>query len=232
MRNLLIISILIFSLSSCSSHRMIGLWQVDLIAAGSSQVEPRSSWIKFDKDEYQESGHGWQKHNTGAWKLKRKKLSINNENGYRDIYDPYEVVFKKKTMEWTRREDDQRVKMFLSKIEEVPMANRDYLLGIWNLKTVLRGGEDRSREYNPASSAYLHIKWDNRFITDRGKEGRKSGIYRVDGNRDEIELYISDVECELETWNFQLQGNKLILTSVKKEPEILLEYVRTDILPQ
>lgn len=98
-------------LSSCAKGKIRGLWQVDHILARSDDFTPEARWIRIEKDGYQESGNGWQKHSYGTWILKKKKITIVNENGPVDEDGPFEVSFNKKDMTWERREEGKRVRV-------------------------------------------------------------------------------------------------------------------------
>ena len=48
---------------------------------------------------------------------------------------------------------------------------------------------------------------------------------------DEIELVFNTVEDNRQTYNFQIKNNRLVLTSVNNEKELIIEFVRTDRFP-
>jgi len=223
--------IIAFLLNACAKSRMMGLWVADRVYAGSTDLSPKARWIKFDKKNQQESGNGWQKHSIGTWEIKKgKKLIIINSNGFSDPYEPFKVKFVKKGMEWVRHEEGKRVKVLLTKVKETPLSERDKLLGVWDLKTVLEDGKDQTFKYNPHNESYLFIRWDNMFEFNY-EDGRKSGIYRIGGFLDEMELVYNSAEDKRQTWNFQISKKKLVLTSVNNKKEFILEFVKTDRFP-
>jgi hypothetical protein len=217
-------------LNSCAKSRIKGLWVADRVYAGSTDLSPKARWIRIDKKNVQESGNGWQKHSIGTWELKRKKLTLVNSNGFTDPYEPFEVKFVKNGMEWIRHENDKRVKVLFTKIEEIPLSERDKLLGVWDLKTVLEDGKDLTLKYNVNRESYLFMRWDNMFELKLEDE-RTSGIYRIGGFLDEIELVYNTTDGKRQTFNFQIKNNRLVLTSVNSEIELIIEFIRTDRFP-
>jgi len=230
-RNYLGLLIIVLLLNSCAKSRLKGLWVADRAYAGSTDLSPKARWIKFDKKNQQESGNGWQKHSVGTWELKRgKKLIIINTNGFSNPYEPFKIKFVKKGMEWVRHENNKRVKVLLTKVKEIPLSERDKLLGVWNLKTALEDGKDHTAKYNPNKECYLYMRWDNMFEFNY-VDGRKSGIYRIGGFLDELELVFNSAEDKRQTWNFEIKKNRLVLTSVNNEKEMILEFIKTDRFP-
>lgn len=231
--NFLLLSLITTLLfTSCAKNKIQGLWVIDRIQDRSGEVKPKARWIEFDKGHYQESGSGWQKHGIGTWTIKKGEVTVLNSNGYINEFKPFKLKFTKDGMEWSRIEDDRKTKVFLTKIEAIPLSNRDKLLGVWDLKTALEDQQDKTLAVDPRNKAYIQIMWDNTFIMDRGPEGRISGIYRVDGNRNEIELVINEKECDIQTWNFEIDANRLVLMSVNQPKELIFEYTRIDHLPE
>jgi len=229
----ILINIMLFS--SCAKSRIKGVWLVERERkerAGLIEITPQARWIRFEKDYIQESGNGWQKHSVGTWSFKKKKLSIDNTNGYTDYYGSFNVKYVKKGMEWTRVEDGNKVKIFIKKIEEIPQANRDKLLGVWELKRVLEQGKDAGKKYNPDNNMYLFFRWDNVFLVGNSPMGKMSGIYRVNGKLDEVEMFYNNATKDRSTWSIDQEKNSLILTSINNEKEIIMQYVKIDHLPQ
>ena len=225
----------ILFLSSCISSKIQGMWVFErerIEREGQVEHESEANWIRFDKDDYQESGSGWQKHSYGTWNIKKKKLTIQNTNGFEDTNVPRKVKIKKETMTWVRPVDGKNVTTTLKKIEHIPVAKRDKLLGVWKLGTVLENGVDKSHEYNPKGTRYVQIRWDNFFISDNGPEGRSSGVYHVDAHINEIEVYYNKAVVSRQSFVFELDGDRLILTSTTGDKELILAYKKINYLPK
>lgn len=225
-----VISIFLFiSIISLScSNKLIGTWQVDRVLAHTDEVTPQARWVKFEKKNYQESGNGWQKHSYGSYTFKKHILTVLNDNGPEDEFEPFTVKIKKKTMEWERREDGRRIKVMLSKIEEIPMSNRDKLIGIWDLERVVEGQKEMLKEYDPNYNRYVYISWDNVFTIRNTPTGAHRGFYRVHSHRNEIEVFYTSDENKREVWQYELKDDKLILSSTNKEPQVIKEYKRVN----
>lgn len=222
-------------LSSCMSRKIKGLWVFEkerIEREGQIEHESEANWIRFDEDDFQESGSGWQKHTIGTWSVKKKKLTIQNTNGFEDTNVPRKVKVKKETMTWVRSEEGRNVTTTLTKIEHIPVAKRDKLLGVWKLGMVLENGVDKSHEYNPKGTRYVHIRWDNFFISDNGPQGRTSGVYHVDAHINEIEVYDNKATVTRRSFVFELNGDRLVLTSVAGDNEIIMDYKKINYLPK
>ena len=134
-------------LSSCAKSKIKGLWVYEsqrISREGMIQQESEANWIRFMDDDLQESGSGWQKHSVGNYSIKRKKLTIQNTNGFEDTNVPRSLKFKKKKMIWVRSEEGKNVTTTLKKLEKIPESKRDLMLGVWDLKTALVDGVDKN----------------------------------------------------------------------------------------
>ncbi len=224
--------ILLTLLSSCTTSRMKGLWEVDRVYTGSSEVTPQARWVRFDKKDKQESGNGWYKHSYGTWEVKKKMLTIENENGYKDEFDAFKVKFIKKGMIWSRQEGGHMVKVTLRKVKEIPRSNMDNLLGVWKFKTALVNGKDESKSYNPEGKRYMHVKWDKMFVHHFTPQGSVSGFYRADVHVDEIEFIYNTQDRDRVNWSYELKKNRLVMTSRNTKDEVILEFIRIHELPE
>lgn len=227
-------TVLLF-LSSCLNGKIKGLWVLQrerIEREGQVEHESEANWIRFDDDGYQESGSGWQKHSYGTWSIKKKKITIQNTNGFEDTNVPRKVKIKKETMTWVRPVDGKNVTTTLKKIELIPVAKRDKLLGVWKLETVLENGVDKSLEYNPKGTRYVQIRWDNFFITDNGPQGRTSGVYHVDAHINEIEVYYNKSTVTRQSFVFEQEGDRLVLTSVAGDKEVIMGFKKINYLPK
>lgn len=226
--NPLIFLFLVSLLTSCAKSKIQGLWQVDRVLAESSEVTPKGRWVRFEKDGRQESGNGWQKHSYGTWDYNKKKITIIDENGPLDEFGHFTVSFEKKQMIWERREDGRRIRVYLSKIEKIPTSHRDKIIGVWDMERALKDGQDATDQFDPFNNRFIFVRWDNTYIDRQGQGSTKSGFYSVHAHREEMEIFYNDAQNTREVWKFEVKADKLYLTSRSNNPEIILEFKRTD----
>lgn len=225
--NILVASIsLLLILNSCAKSKIKGLWQVDHVLAHTDEVSPKGRWVRFDKKNYQESGNGWQKHSYGTYKIKRKEITVVNDNGPVDQFGAFKIHVRKKSMEWERHEDSRRTKILFTRIEEIPMSDRDKLIGIWDLDRVLEDGKESLSKYDPNFNRYIYIEWNNLFTTRNTPTGAHTGFYNTHTHRNEIEVFYNDDKNNREVWKYKLDGDKLVLTSANRKEEVIMEYHR------
>lgn len=216
----------ILFLSSCSSNKIIGLWTVEKVQVGTEEMTPQARWVRFKKDNQQISGNGWQQHSIGSYDLDKsnQQLSMLNANGIVDTFDPFMIEINGSKMYWKRIEEGQEVTVTLSKIEQIPTAPSDQLLGLWRLEKAEENGKDITTTYDPQDKRYLFLRWDKIFISRNGPDGTKQGVFQVNAHQPEVEMIYNDDECTRKRWRFEVTHDRLILS----DQETRLQYTRID----
>ena len=134
MKKILIALVLISSVIT-SNAQIEGLWNVIDVTVGEEIMTPTAKWTRFKADGSYESGNGWQKNSEGNWSLNEETMELTLDETY-DVYEdapPFIITQKANTMTWIRMEHGKKVKVNLEKIEEIPQAPWDKLVGIWEL---------------------------------------------------------------------------------------------------
>lgn len=222
---LLLLSIIL--LSSCSMNQKIaGLWEIEKVKVGTEEMTPVARWTRLNKDNTQESGNGWRQHTVGKWAYDSKEKTINllNENGLKDEFGGFQITeMGKQKMVWTRMEEGQSVAVYLNRIEKIPAAPFNKLLGVWRLKETT----------NNAAETYLFLRWDQIAISRTSSEDRKYGMYKTHGHKNELEIIYYEEPLRQEVWTYRFSAsNDLILELKSKENKLQLEYERIDYIPK
>ena len=123
-----------------------------------------------------------------------------NEADKADEYGPFMATIKGDQVTWEREEEGQAVKVSLSKTDAIPLAPWDKMVGSWQVE---------SKEALPYNMESIFVRWDRRFVI-RTAEGRKTGVWHIDGHRPILRL-ISDEGDEADSrWTFEfLEGGKM-----------------------
>ncbi len=225
--------IFIFLLSSCSSNQITGLWTIENVQVGIEEMTPQARWVHFENNKLQKSGNGWQQHSVGTYDFNKsnQKLSIYNTNGIVDTFDPFQVEIDGSKMYWKRTEEGQDVTVTLSRIEQIPAAPGDQLLGLWSLEKAEENGTDVTVSYDPQDKRYLFLRWDKIFISRNGPKGTQRGVFQVNAHQPEVEMIYNDEECTRKRWQFEVTHERLLLKTQEDDQETLLQYTRIDHFP-
>lgn len=203
-----------------SAQDIEGLWIVDLVSMGDMEMTPNARWAQFNSDGTQSSGNGWTKHGVGTYTFEDGKLKISTENATEDTYEPFSVEIEGDSMTWTRTEDGNAITVYLSRIDEAPMAYADEVLGLWELESANGDYADY-----PELNAKMYLRPDNiiYWSTDNGQQHR--GLYRVNAHFRQIEWMPYDESAPRRTFDFHFdEDGKLILET---ESGIMLVFTRT-----
>lgn len=224
---------LIFSNCSIPS-KFNGTWVVKNVKVGSDIMTPMGKWVKFQKNHTQTSGNGWVQHTVGTWQFNNKtsQLAFLQTNGFKDEHGPFSLKIGKDEMVWKREEEGQKVEVTLLKTDIIPQAPPDKLLGVWDLEKTIEEEEDISSTYDPNQKRYLFLKWDKIFTIQHTPQGRIMGIYKTHGHKQEVQfVYYSDPP-KIETWQYEVNENKLVLNGVISGKKMVKEYRKIDHFPQ
>jgi hypothetical protein len=183
---------IILLVAGCTQPGIEGIWSIDLVEIDSQEMTPNRRWIEFKQDGSQRSGNGGVIHSYGSWKLVKDSLSIVNTNGLDDENSPFKIIPKPLQMQWVRIEEGQEVRVYLSRINEIPLGEADSLYGLWELN----------------DSSTLFLRWDKeyRWITPHG---RTRGIYHTSGHGNRLRL-INDFGVK-EEYEYATKGDSLFL---------------------
>ena len=218
---LLLISVLSFLYISCNLQKeesITGLWLVEKVKVGSDTMTPVARWIQFNKDSTQFSGNGWLKHSFGGWQLNNSNLlTMMSTNGLLDTGDPFLISLKNNKMIWKRKEENQVVKVYLSKIDVLPTSPGNKLFGLWKLQSQTNEGKDISEKENPNNNQTLYLSWDNVFREHNLLSGKRTGVYKIHGHKPELQMVSYGGNSNFTFWNFNIQDSSLTLTSRDKK---------------
>ena len=227
MRNIVFI-IVILCITSCVKEEktkyIVGLWEVKKVEVGKNKMTPKARWMKFNVDLTQSSGNGWLQHSIGSYNLNNNYLSIYNSNGVKDNAKPFQIEsFDETSMIWFRLEEGQSVKVFLERINEIPMSSGNKLLGLWKLDSIkLReNSKDNFKNFDPNPKANLFIRWDNTFVNQSVIGEKKYGVYKIHGHKPEIQMVNYGESPKFKFYKFKFNHTNLILTSIDKKKEMV-----------
>ena len=210
-------------LSSCSVERKLeGLWLIEKVQVGEEEMTPIARWTRINKDHTQSSGNGWLQHTIGSWQYnaQSKEIALESTFGIKDEYGGFQVDFEEDKMIWTRKEDGHKVIVQLTKINELPIAPANLLIGVWKQLNTQENLED-----------YLFIRWSHIVVKGKVGEGRQFGMYKTHPHTNEIEIIYFGDELEQEKWKYRLKDkNTLYLESL--DDSKLLSFQRIDYIPR
>lgn len=228
---MLILFIAVLSLGCENTDRIEGLWTVRTVMVGDNNITPNGRWMRFNLDGSQISGNGWQQHSIGTWDLDKEKseLAVFNDNGLEDPYGPFDIVLEKESMQWTRQEDGQDVIVKLEKIDVIPIALRDEIVGLWQV--VESAGNDNYFSVPQDTIDYLFFRWDRKFVMS-GDDGRLMGVYNVHAHKPEVELFPYNEELSRSTWKVLQDGNSLRLEKLDTNGTVYRSFRRVKEFPK
>lgn len=121
-------------LTGCNStnNRIAGLWHITHVQAGDQEMMPVAKWTRISGDGTYESGNAWLKSSEGTWSFddQNKTFLPEEMNGLVDPYGAFSASFDGEKMIWNRNEDGVRVIVSLARIEALPKAPADNVLGL------------------------------------------------------------------------------------------------------
>ena len=216
-----------FLFSACSSNKMIGLWQVEKVQIEEQEMTPVARWVRMDKNGNQASGNGWYQHSYGTWTYEPgdKALAITNENGFEDPFGPFTCIVKGDEMTWKRKEEGQTVNVILKKMEALPAAPADQLLGIWDLVKAIERGEDQTEAYDFDQKYCLFLRWDRNFVIPFSENGRQMGVYAPNGHRSQVQFIYNGTEANRVFWEYEVTKDELVLKNNADQIELYFERI-------
>lgn len=217
----------IATLFSCKKEQakpsINGLWLVNKVKIGETDMTPNARWMRFNADSTQTSGNGWLQHSEGNWSVnKNNQLTVTNTNGLLDEAEPFTVKFENENMIWTREEFGQQVKVTLERTNKLPTSEANKLYGLWKFETIFKDGKEISDSLNPSKKAMLYLRWDSTYELRNYPEGELYGIFKTHGHRPQIDMVSYSKEPKYQFYKFKLDENKLTLNSTNSDKQIKL----------
>jgi hypothetical protein len=207
-----------------------GLWQVEKVQMGSQEMTPVAKWTRFNSNHTQVSGNGWLQHSVGNWKLQGNQLSVQNNNGVSDDFEPFKISIEGEKMAWKRKEEKDTVQVFLKRIKELPSSEGNQLLGLWKLVAFSENGKDALSKINAPERAMIHFRWDNVYVQHNMPRGKRLGVYKIHGHKPEIQMINYGKGNSFDFWKFDISKDTLIMTSTDKTTQI--KFKRSHQFPQ
>ena len=212
MRKLLLtISLLPFS---SFSQEIVGLWEVAGVNVGNEIMTPVAKWMRFKENGTFQSGNGWLQNSEGTWTFNEEEMTFQSKskNGLIDPFGPFNLSWEGSKMVWDRVEDGARVTVTLNRVEKLPKAISDDLVGLWDLSKVFSKGKEIQDQQDPNDKNYIHIRWD-RIYRERTSEGKRTtGYWHIHGHKPEITFLSHEQGRNPETWKAKVNESALELT--------------------
>lgn len=171
-----------------------GLWTVEEVKVGTEMMTPVAKWFQFEKDESLSSGNGGVRNMIGSYELNEERgiVEFRDENGQADPMGPFTYKVEGEGMKMERQEEGQAVVVVLKRAANIPLAPWDEMVGYWTF----------SEGEAPGKMQSIFIRWDRRFVADT-PEGRKRGIWHIDGHQPILRLISDAGDAEDSRWTFE-----------------------------
>ena len=212
----LIVTLLFLNSLTIYSQDLVGFWEIKKVIVGGKTMTPVAKWTKINKDGSYQSGNGWLQNAEGTWTYNKKNnlYSPTETNGLIDEFGPFTVELRDNTMTWLREEEGRIVTVSLEKIEKMPTATADELVGLWNLTLVTKNDEDSTSSFDPDNKHYMYFGWD-RMYRERTPQGKRAtGYWHINGHRPEVTLLNHDKNKPAESWKVEVSATKLKLIGI------------------
>lgn len=200
------------------AQKIYGLWEITEVTVADQVMTPVAKWTRIYSDGNYESGNGWLKNSEGTYTYDTlsHQFSPTETNGILDKFGAFRVSFEEGNMLWERDEEGMLVTVKLNRVEELPKATADKVVGLWQLTDITRDGRSIIRTFDPDHDHYLFIRWD-RVLQMRDQNGKQSRTYwHMQGHRPEITFMRSSIMKEDEDWNVEVTDTELKLTGINE----------------
>jgi hypothetical protein len=92
-------------------------------------------------------------------------------------------------------------------------STEEQLIGTWQMGQVIDGGQNVTKEHNPANDRWIKFNRNGSFESGGGSYGYNDGIWELDSEK--MVLFLdSKVEGDDSEWNITFQDNKTIWTGI------------------
>ena len=195
----------VFITTCLVSQSITGLWEITLVTVGDEQMTPVAKWTRFNEDGTYQSGNGWLQNAEGKWVFDEdaQTISMEETNGLKDPFGSFSMEINENSMIWKRMEEGMQVTIHLTRVNKIPKAPADQLVGLWS-------------EINEQEAETGHIfffRWD-RIYREMDQSGKGTGYWHMHGHRPEVTLLSHNEGNAPETWKVEVTDTKLILTGI------------------
>ncbi len=236
MRFIVSIILACVSLGAVAQNELLGLWEVSRVTVASSEMTPVNKWMRFKEGGVQESGNGWLMSSRGTYEYdaEDKTLLAYDPQGIDDPFGAFDVAVSENTMTWKRVEEDgMLVTVYLQRIDELPAAPANEIVGLWDLTEAKSGDEDLMPKLDYQGAQYLFIRWDRVFVTTNADGSRASGLWHIHGHRSQVTLLPYGTEAIQESWMATISNDILTMTGISESNEgYELTYERIRAFPE
>ena len=216
---------LILFFSRCGMPAKIsGLWLIEKVQVGMEEMTPVARWTHLQKSQSQTSGNGWQQHTIGSWSYDpaRRQITITSEKGLKDEFDSFSIIdIDRHRMVWAREENGEDITVRLKRINEIPVAPMDNLLGAWRLTNNVENIPQAK------SMTHLFFRWDRLLLVYDAEQKRKYSMYRPFSHAPTIQIIHYEDPLRLEEWRYSFENTgALLLEQYSKNDTVQLTFCR------
>lgn len=208
--------VFLFAFVRVQAQDITGLWEITKVEAGEQAMTPVAKWTRINADGTYQSGNGWLQNSAGTWIYDKESGEFlpTETLGLKDPFGAFKVSFSDEGMMWVRQEEGMNVVVHLERIEKLPMATGDKLVGLWGLEKAMEGEEEITGSFDPDNNHYRFIRWD-RIYVERPRQGeRQTGYWHIHGHKPELTLLAHSGDKDAESWRVDVNEKKLQLTGI------------------
>jgi len=212
----LLLVLLLICIQLSHAQSIVGFWEVKEVMVGSEIKTPVAKWTKINKDGSYQSGNGGIQNSEGTWSYDKKtKFFLPVEtNGIKDVYGGFKVAFRKEQMTWERDEDGEIVIVKLERTIKLPKSPADLLVGIWDLKEIVKNNSSKTLSFDPENKHYIFIRWDRIYVERTPQGQRATGYWHIDAHRPEV-TFLSDSQGKAnERWTVDVNETQLKMVGI------------------
>jgi hypothetical protein len=215
MKHILIAIALVYS-QSAFTQSIIGFWGINEVTVGDKVMTPVAKWTRINGDGTFQSGNGWLQNSEGHWTLDQQTRLYRpvETNGIIDQFGAFKISFQNDAMTWEREEEGEKVVVRLQRIEELPKATADILVGLWSLKKISLNGNSIKDTFDPDNNHYVFIRWDRIYVERTPQGERATGFWHINGHRPEVTFIGQGSKISTEVWRVEVDNAELRMTGI------------------
>jgi hypothetical protein len=240
-----LIAMVFATLLSCNTavntenqKQIFGLWKVKIMKINNEDFTLPNRWIQFNVDSSQASGNGWLQSSVGTWTYQKdlNLLTVQDVEGLINSSDanfytaPFKVELTKNVMTLKYKNEEKDVIVVLERINKLPTSESNKLFGLWKFESIYIDNKEVSDSLNPEKKAMLSLNWENTYTLYNYPQGEKYGVFKTQGYRNQLEMINYSVSPQFQFYDFNLEGDILVLKSKEKKTELKL--FKIDQFPQ
>ncbi|WP_276371122.1 hypothetical protein [Chryseolinea sp. H1M3-3] len=219
----------------CYAQKITGFWEVLEVKVGNDIKTPVAKWTRINEDGTYQSGNGWIQNSEGTWNFDKANNSFlpTETNGIKDPYGAFKVSYLKDEMIWERAEDEMTVRVKLQRTSRLPKSTGDLLVGLWDLKEILRNGKSEKSSFDPDDKYYIFIRWDRVYVERTSKGEKASGFWHINGHRPEVTFFKNTQGREDDVWNVSVNEQTLKMVGISDSNRgVEFIYIRINDFPK